>query len=155
LSHYATNRTVASSIPDEVTGFFNLPNPFSHNMAPRSTEPLRMSTRNVPGGVKGGQRVRLTTSPPSASRLSIKCRSLDVLQPYGSPRPVIRIALPFSFGDNKCKITRNSKNKFLKTTTIFIRQTEVQATADSNKRTGASEMCFVLSVTRLLALKPN
>jgi hypothetical protein len=51
LRHYATSRKVAGSIPDEVIGFFNLPNPSSRTMTLGSTQPLtEMSTRNLPGG---------------------------------------------------------------------------------------------------------
>jgi hypothetical protein len=39
------------STPDQVTEFFNLPNPSSRTRALGPTEPLReMSTMNVPGG---------------------------------------------------------------------------------------------------------
>jgi hypothetical protein len=71
LKMLQAGRKIAGSNPNEVDFFSNLPNPSSSTMALGSTQPLReMSTRNLPGGQNGGRRVRLSTLPPSLSRLS-------------------------------------------------------------------------------------
>jgi hypothetical protein len=71
-------------------------------MALVSTQLLtETSSRNLPGGVNGGRRIRLTTFPPFVSQLSKTCGSFDVSQPYEPSRPVTGIAVLFFFTKNK------------------------------------------------------
>jgi hypothetical protein len=52
-----------------------------------------MSNRTCFWGVKRGQRVMLTTSPPSMSRLYRQCGILNISQPYRLPWPDMGIDL--------------------------------------------------------------
>jgi hypothetical protein len=50
--NYAASRKIVGSIPDDVIGFFNGPNPSSRTVALWSAQPLtEISTRNRPGGI--------------------------------------------------------------------------------------------------------
>jgi hypothetical protein len=74
--------------------FCNWLNPSSRPISLGSSKPLtEKNTRNLPGD-KGWSACRALTSPPSVSRLSGKCESLDASQPCRTSRPVIGIALP-------------------------------------------------------------
>jgi hypothetical protein len=66
LRYCATSREVSGSIPSGVTGdFFR---GYRRNHVPLgSTQPLKMSTRKIPGS-KAGRCVRLTTLPPPSAK---------------------------------------------------------------------------------------
>jgi hypothetical protein len=89
-----------------------------------STQPLtEMSTRNLYWGVKGGRRVGLTTLPPSVSRMSRKCWSLNFSKHYGPSRPVTGINILmlyvltayFTIARNHKQLNKNSQSIFSRT----------------------------------------
>jgi hypothetical protein len=78
--HYTTSQNVSGSIPYEVIGFFNGPIP--------STKPLTQMGTRMFLRVKCDRCIRLTSSPPTVSRLSRKWGSLNISQPYSLHNPL-------------------------------------------------------------------
>jgi hypothetical protein len=74
-----TSWMVTGWTPDEVTGIFNWPNPSSRTVVQGPTQSLReMSSSNL-----DCRRIRLTTSPPSVSWLSINVGASTSHNPVG------------------------------------------------------------------------
>jgi hypothetical protein len=94
--HFKTDRkavcTVAGLIPEEVIEFFQFIYSFWPQYGPGVDS---ASTRNEYEesslGIKHSWRLKLITSPPSVSRLSIKHWILNVSQPYRPPHSITRI----------------------------------------------------------------
>jgi hypothetical protein len=118
------SRKVAGSRHGEVTELSNLPQHSSCTMPLEFTQPLTTlvpETETCFWIVQCGRFLRITTSPPSVSRLSRNCGIFDFAQPYRLPQPVTRTALHMHARTHTCiyiYMCRVHKNKAVPVTSV-------------------------------------
>jgi hypothetical protein len=82
-----------------------------------STQPLTEMSTRIFLAVEGCNRVWLTTSPPSESRLSRKCGSLGVSQPSEPPLSLTGLTLLFS--QHKFRVSSSSSSFRIRPSDLF------------------------------------
>jgi hypothetical protein len=95
LRHHATNRKIAGEIPNDVIGFFSLPNPSSSTMTLGSTLRNRNEYQVVSwkGGGKWWQARKAENLTAICEPIHLEHVGASNTQHYGPSRPVTRRAL--------------------------------------------------------------
>jgi hypothetical protein len=94
---YDTCWKVVGLSPNEVTDYFQLPNPSSCIMALGFTQPLTEISTRKRKQMFLGSKAWLATIPPYVSQLFRQCGILNISQPYRPPCPVRGIVLLLIF----------------------------------------------------------